>query len=140
MKPFFCAQCGAELLVNIKAIPAQQRIIKVVQPHTCLKEIPPDQYEPLLMKDRPKKQVELDAIFDKFQFVSKLNKLPVPKKEVEEKVDKPEPMVDASLLNEALIDRRPKENMRDTSTAPKNLLDHMKGQHHTVPERDMKGD
>ncbi len=34
-KQVYCAKCGTELLMKLTAIPAEGRVISVVEPHTC---------------------------------------------------------------------------------------------------------
>ena len=34
-KQVYCAKCGTELLMQLKAVPAEGKVIAVVEPHTC---------------------------------------------------------------------------------------------------------
>ena len=34
-KQVYCAKCGTELLMQLKAVPAEGRVISVVEPHSC---------------------------------------------------------------------------------------------------------
>lgn len=137
-KSYFCAECGEEILVHIKAIPAQNRIVRLVKPHKCPDEIPKELI-PKPVKDlKSKKKSNLDKVFDSFKFVKSLNDLPVPKVEskVEEDIHRE---TGRTVFDSALIDRRPKEDIR-SSTAPGGLQDAISAKPHTEPENDLKGD
>lgn len=119
-KQIYCAQCGMELYAIQKALQSQQRVITVIEPHTCPDEEPSipwkDVNNELILKDKPKPK-KLDSLFDSFKFVSKLNDLK-PKKpfnEVEDFQDGPGDLRDPDLIR------------ADTKTiAPTGILDQLK--------------
>ena len=119
-KKFYCAQCGTELYTMLKPLPSQQKVITVVEPHTCPEEDPEIPWKSisneLILKDKPKNR-NLGSIFDKFKFVKKLNDLE-PKKsnanEVEDFQDGPGDQRDPSLRSDI------------KSIAPAGVLDAMK--------------
>lgn len=119
-KQFYCAKCGTEVLVLRKVVPSQQKIVNVIRPHECLEGDIKLPFKIKQLKTKPKTTTELDKMFDGFEFVKKLNGL--------------EPK-DKLLTPIESGDKRPKEDLRQSSTAPKNLLESMKGMSNTPPER-----
>ena len=82
-KPIYCAVCGGQILIYRKAFPKQQKTYILAKPHRCPEEIEGD-----FVAKPIKTPVDLNQIFDKFKFVSKLNdleeKIPEPKVEEED--------------------------------------------------------
>jgi len=108
----YCAQCGNELLFILKALPKQQMVVTLVEPHKCPKKNPKIPFKTvdneLIIKDK-KSPTDIDKLFDKFKFNQKLNDL------------NKEP--DKLLPTDGIGDNRPKEDKREeSSTAPMNVL------------------
>ena len=113
-RQIYCAECGTELTLIHKALPKQQRTIKVLAPHTCPDKHPDypfkDINNELITKPSPDKaKGNLDILFDDFKFVKKTNDLNKP-----------------STINPLLAsepgDKRSKDLLRDNSTAPPGVL------------------
>jgi len=126
----YCAQCGKELEVHRKAVPSEQKIYEVIEPHTCT-ETKLEDIEEVLKDEKKPLTPKLDNLFNSFKFVQKLNKL----------ATKPSP------LNQETGDKRDKEYLRKellTSTAPLNLLNNVRNLLPSQAENDVnvepKGD
>jgi hypothetical protein len=96
MKFVYCSNCGTRLEISRKAMPKYGRIIDIIPPHVC-----------------PDEPVELDFT---------LNPIPttpeVPDGKFVQKLNKLEPPVD---LERSLKDRRPNDQVKQTSIAPSSL-------------------
>ena len=99
-RQYYCASCGAELVVYQKAIKSAGRVVYLVGPHEC-KEV----NEEFDLKDMEEAPKDIDKMFDGFDFVQKLNKA---NKNYE--IEKPE----------TKDERPPRDEL--TSTAPPNVL------------------
>lgn len=132
----YCAQCGMELEVHRKAVPSEQKIYEVVEPHSCGELTSEDVNEETVEEEQTRNEKKpltpkLGALFDSFKFVQKLNKLS----------SKPSPM------EQETGDKRDKDHLRKeipSSTAPLNLLNRIKDLSPSVAENDVgvepKGD
>ena len=125
-KEFYCAECGLEILVYRKALQAQQRIVDLVAPHTCSEDDPKIPFNVESLPAIVKKKSKVDEIFDSFKFVKKLNGLSKPLKKGSYEVEKVEESGD----------KRPKEDRRETSTAPEGLLGMLKNMPASEPENE----
>ena len=86
MKSLYCSNCGKELVFMQKAIPIHQKVITVVEPHTCsesdLNDHPLTQ-KPSFDNFRPRTE-----ILNEGKFVKKLNDLtPLPREQSGDKRD-----------------------------------------------------
>ena len=115
----YCASCGTELFFQRKALPKQQLIVTVVEPHKCKENIliPFDTEEIApIEREKPK---DLDSLFDSFKFVKKLNDL------------NSDPSTPTGVE-----DRRPKDDIRQPiSSAPGGVLGMVKNSPNTTPEK-----
>ena len=140
-KSYYCAQCGTELLVHLKAIntPVIQDIVRLVFPHTCSGEVTEEakarfNIKPAYTK-KDKKPSNLDAAFDSFKFVKKLNGLPKPEpeKEIDHDLSISKNTISGTIFDSATsTDKRPKEDLR-TSIAPQSIRDQIKSSPHSYP-------
>ena len=123
-KQVYCARCGTELLMQLKAVPAEGKVIAVVEPHTCdektvteIVEINKEVRELKSgrvsstgeVKEDLTTKAKVAALFDDFPFVKKLN-ADVKEHEVPETPG----------------DQRDKKHLREelqTSSAPQSILD-----------------
>lgn len=108
-KFIYCSNCGTKLEIKRKALKNFGRIIDLVDPHTCTEE--PQELDLTLTP------VDLPAGDEKF--VQKLNEL--------------KPSLGVSTMD--LKDRRKAEFVK--STAPASILQNIKSQTNTVPEREL---
>ena len=119
-RAIYCASCGIELFFLNKALPSQQRIVTVIEPHTCPDKDPEIPFEIKEFKPIEKKKPKhLDKLFDKFKFVKKLNDLEIEKK--------PSTILDV----EETGDKRSTEHTRTelkTTDAPPGILGHIKNE------------
>ena len=147
-KQVYCAKCGTELVMQLKAVPAEGKVISVVEPHTCdektvleitekakgLKHVGTTSGRVTAsdkesnIKEIPRdlsKKAKVAALFDDFPFVKKLNK---EAKEHE--------------VPEVPGDRRNKKFHREelvTSTAPLSILSRIPSEAgKTIPEHEME--
>lgn len=128
-KHYYCAQCGMELFVLRKALPQQQRIVELVEPHSCNvldkktinDDIENNTDEKEVVHIVNAKPPNLDALFAKFEFSKKLGN------ENKKIVDKSKntPNIQANIG-----DSRPKSQLRNElkSTAPSSILSHIRDQ------------
>ena len=107
MKHLHCAKCGQELLFKRKAVPSIGRILDLVEPHECSKEIQMPKGAPIEIKPiSEEKRNKIDELFGGFEFVQKLNKLP---------------------KGRTTGDSRKKEDVKDlSSSAPQTLINMVK--------------
>ncbi len=122
-KSFFCAKCGKELKVVLKALPSKAIVVNLVEPHECNPENITEPVTIALPKvgETTEEKKSLNEIFDSFPYVEKLNK-----EEEKSKVILTKPK-----------DQRDKEHLRkeiQTSTAPEGILRRVPGAH-SSPER-----
>lgn len=118
-KEFYCAACGVEILVYMKAVKGD--VYKLLQPHNCqdsaelpsVKEMEVANWEPE-KKEVPK---SMEAEFENYEIVNQLNEL-----------ERDLGMKESHKENYG--DRRPKEFTKSdepiVSTAPEGLLSNMK--------------
>lgn len=101
-QPYYCANCGQRLTVNLKAMPKYGTVVRLVSYHEC------GEVQEFDLKENPAPTYD-----GKNEFAQNLDKL------------QPSPSSDA-VDTEALRDRRTDPDIK--STAPDNLLDHLKRQ------------
>ncbi len=117
MKPIYCAECGKQLDTTIKAIKLQNRIVRLVAPHTCGEPNPEFNFENLQPPEiKPKKK--LDELFNSFKTVQKINDL-LPTKEAKDLMGAPQ---SGDLRNDKPVDLR-----ESKTSAPMGVTDQVKG-------------
>lgn len=110
MKHVYCAECGTKLEVTRKALPKYSTIIDIVPWHQCL--------DTPIEFDLSVNPIPIEPKMPDGKFVRNLNKL--------------EPSIPRVMAEgEVIGDRRPSDQVKQTSIAPKNLLDQMKSITHT---------
>jgi hypothetical protein len=116
MKQVYCANCGMTLTIIRKALPKQGRVIDAVEYHTCL-EVPLD-------LDLGLPEVRAIRQPSKEKFIQNLNQLIPP----------PKPPV----FERHLADHRPSDQVKQSadSTAPINLLSHIREMQNSIPAND----
>ena len=144
-KQVYCARCGTELLMQLKAVPTEGKVIAVVEPHTCdektvteiveinkeVRELKPAGVESGRVsstgevKEDLTTKAKVAALFDDFPFVKKLN---ADVKEHE--------------VPEVPGDQRDKKHLREelqTSSAPQSILNRAQNEAgKTTPEHEME--
>lgn len=107
-KPIYCSECGMKLNVTLKALKGYGRIINLVDPHVCA-EVP-------MELDLTPTEVPVTYEGER-KFVQNLNNLTQ--------------SVMGQVSTADLRDRRPDEQVK--STAPMNILEHMKHAVNSAP-------
>lgn len=122
-KRYYCAKCGVKLNIKQKTIPQKGIVMNLIEPHVCKDEpILTDNKDvfagegpfEILDKKREKEvDKKVDALFDQFPFVKKLNKA----------------SAEHEVVTQEAGDKRGKSHLREelvTSSAPLNVLDSIK--------------
>lgn len=136
MRIVYCAECGEQNEIRSKAIPALQKVYDLIRPHNCgkpsLEPITEKAIKRITEDERKGISPSLDALFDSFKFVRKLNGL-------EPESDRDSAM--AEVHKENYGDKRNKDHLRkelSTSSAPLNLLSNIRSIPHTIPVGDIR--
>ena len=99
----YCSHCGTKLPITRRAMPKYNIIVEIIPPHECSEEVVPFDVKP-----NPAPTMSND------KFIQKLNEL--------------NPLPEGSTPSFDPGDRRPKDIVKDATTAPKTLLDVLKSQ------------
>lgn len=102
----YCSHCGTKLPITRKAMPKYNTVVEIIPPHECPGEVVPFDVQP-----NPAPSMADD------KFIQKLNEL--------------NPLPEGSTVSFEPGDRRPKDIVKDATTAPKTLLDVLKTQNQT---------
>ena len=131
MKCVYCSNCGTRLTLTRKALPKYGRIIDLIEPHECPDE--PVEFD-LTPVDVP--AFEVTAEGGKGKFVQNLNILNIP----HDIHLGPFQNDDGHIDNPG--DRRKTEDIKSetSSTAPRTLLDNMRGMPGSTPAHDIENE
>ena len=131
-KEYHCAQCGGKVNVIQKPVPQKGIVMNLVEPHSCEETKEEDKFsveslDPIekAHEEVRKEKTKVDALFDSFTFVKKLNKA-----------------VEIEPMTSGPGDLRSKSSRREeigTSSAPESILSRAPREAGLIsPARDME--